>query len=345
MAIRAGRSDPLTEIARPMTTSRPLGLGARNRVGVIGIVVSALLLVLLYRQLDRRAVASILLSAHPQWLVISVAMIAPITLIIALRFLRAAPAGSLPGFGEALRLTLVATAFNMFLPSKSGDLVKSYFVAKRGGVPVSVALAIVVYERLCDLVGVITWCMVGWLVTKPPVNAASGWLVLAAIGCVSVLLVSSERSAALLLTVAHWLLPSRRLGRLRNLAEGWPRLHQALRGRRLSVVGLSVGLWLVHLTQMWMFTWAVSASVPFAVGLGVFALASVAGQLPLTFAGFGARDVALVVLLSRYMTPEAAAAIGLLAATRGILPALAAIPILQPYLTVVVREAATWQRR
>jgi uncharacterized membrane protein YbhN (UPF0104 family) len=113
----------------------------------------------------------------------------------------------------------------------------------------------------------------------------------------------------------------------------------------LSLVGLSVGLWLAHLTQMWMFTWAVSASVPFVVGLGVFSLASVAGQLPLTFAGFGARDVALVVLLSAYTSREAAAAIGLLAATRGFLPALAAVPIMRPYLAVLAQEAVRWRRR
>jgi uncharacterized membrane protein YbhN (UPF0104 family) len=134
---------------------------------------------------------------------------------------------------------------------------------------------------------------------------------------------------------------------VRDVAAGWPALHAALRGRRRWVALISIGLWLAHLTQMWMFTLAVSSGVPWTTGLGLFALAVLAGQLPLTFAGLGARDVALVVLLSGpgHVSAEAAAAIGLLSATRSILPALAAVPILKPYLAVVASEAARWRQR
>jgi hypothetical protein len=70
-----------------------------------------------------------------------------------------------------------------------------------------------------------------------------------------------------------------------------------------------------------------------------------AGQLPLTFAGLGSRDLALVALLSRYTTPEAAAAMGLLTATRGFLPPLAGLFVLRPYLTALVAAGRDWRRR
>jgi uncharacterized membrane protein YbhN (UPF0104 family) len=139
--------------------------------------------------------------------------------------------------------------------------------------------------------------------------------------------------------------PSRRFGKVRELAWGWPALHGEIRGRRRWIALMSIGLWFGHLTQMWMFTLAVSATLPFAAGFSLFALSVLAGQIPLTFAGFGARDVAVVVLLSSYMPAEAAAAIALLSATRGILPALAAVPIMRPYLAVFAGEAARWQQR
>ncbi len=325
----------------------PVPSRANWRTGLIGIAISCALIAGLYSQVDIRMVWSAIQSANPWWLAISIGAIVPITLIVALRFYWAAPSSSLPGYGEAIRLVLVATAFNIFLPSKSGDLIKSYSVARRGKAPTGVALSIVVYERLCDLIGLVTWCMVGWIITPSGFSVVpmSGWVFAAAVLALCLVLVSSERSAVWLVATAHWLLPSRRLKRLHDLAAGWPALHRELRGRRRWIVLLSIFLWFCHMIQMWLFTLAISQVVPFATGLGIFALALLAGQLPLTFAGLGARDVTLVVLLSGYMTPDAAAAIGLLSATRGILPALAAAPIARPYLAMVLGEAARWRKK
>ena len=61
---------------------------------------------------------------------------------------------------------------------------------------------------------------------------------------------------------------------------------------------------------------ALSVPVPTTVFVSLVAVALMAGQLPFTIAGLGARDVALVVLLSPYMAPESAAALGVLVATR-----------------------------
>ena len=51
----------------------------------------------------------------------------------------------------------------------------------------------------------------------------------------------------------------------------------------------------------------------------------------------------LVVILAGYMAPETAAAMGILIATRGLLPPLAAIPIMRPYLAVATAEARAWR--
>ena len=105
----------------------------------------------------------------------------------------------------------------------------------------------------------------------------------------------------------------------------------------------SLFLWLVHLTQLWMFTLALSVRMPFMVCASLSAIVLIAGQMPFTIAGLGARDVALVVILAGYMAPETAAAMGILIATRGLLPPLAAIPIMRPYLAVATAEARAWR--
>ncbi len=337
-------AEPLDTPAVPAAMPRP---GWRPRAGTLaGLAASAILLALVYRNLDVRLVAATIARANAVWLVASVAMILPITFLRAVRFFWVAPAGALPGITEALRLTLVSSALNVFVPAKAGDLVKSYFIAKRSRTSAGVAVAIVVYERLCDLFGLITWCLLGWLVGRPSTASlpAAFWAALAAIGLVCVVLTLSDRAAGMVRAIISRVAPARLPRRARDLAEGWPDLVRHLRGRRAWIVVYSLLLWLTHLLQLWLFTRTLGADVPFTVSAALSAVALMAGQLPFTFAGLGARDLALVVLMRPYMPAEAAAAMGLLTATRNLLPPLMGAPMMGPYLSSAVEDARRWRR-
>lgn len=338
------KSETLAPPATP-ASSRRAGW-RRHGASLVSLGVSGALLVGLYRSMDVRLIGETLLRADRVWLVISIGMILPITVLRAIRFFWVAPTGALPGVGEALRLTLVASALNAFVPAKAGDLSKSYFVAKRSETSAGVAVAVVVYERLCDLFGLIFWCLLGWLVGRPQVPGlpSAFWLLLGVIGAACAVLISSERAAAVLRALMTRTLPHGKVRGLRGLAEAWQDLLHLLRPRRRWIVLFSLLLWLTHLFQIWMFTVALSAPIPFTVCASLSAVALMAGQLPFTFAGLGARDVALVVLLSRYMVPESAAAMGILIATRGLVPALVGVPLMWPYLSSVVEDARRWRR-
>jgi glycosyltransferase 2 family protein len=320
----------------------------RNGAGLVSLAISGALLVALYRSLDVREIGQALLRTDRFWLVVSVGMILPITVLRAIRFLLVAPRGALPGLGEALRLTFAASALNVFIPLKAGDLIKSYFIARRTDTPAGTAVAIIVYERVCDLFGLIFWCLIGWQIGHPQVAGLSPlfWSVLAVLGALFGVLILSPRAAMLWRSVMIRLLPSTgRLRKLRRLADGWPDLLLLLRGRRRWVVLFSLLLWFAHLSQIWLFTLALSLRVPFTVCASLSAIALMAGQLPLTIAGLGTRDVALVVLLARYMAPESAAAMGVLISTRNFLPPLMGLPVMRPYLSSVVDEARRWRRQ
>jgi len=83
--------------------------------------------------------------------------------------------------------------------------------------------------------------------------------------------------------------------------------------------------------------------------IGAMMLASAVVQLPagLAFDRFGTRStvsaMALVALLGSYMPAESAAALGVLIATRGLLPPLVGMPVMWPYLSSVVGEARRWR--
>ena len=321
--------------------------GWRRLVGsLVSVGVSAALLIALYRSLDIRLVGQTLVGADPVWLVFSVGLILPITVLRAVRFFWVAPPGALPGVGEALRLTLAAAALNVFLPAKSGDLIKSYFVAKRSETSAGVSIAIIVYERLCDLFALVSWCLVGWLVGRPRVPGLPGffWVLLTALGAVCAVLISSARVALYGRALMARAFPHRRLKRLRKIAQGWPDLLLMLRGRRRWIVAYSLFLWLMHLVQIWLFTVTLAVDVPFTVCASLAAVALMAGQLPLTVAGLGTRDVALVLLLAQYVAPEPAAAMGVLISTRNFLPPLLGLPVMWRYLSSAVDDARRWRR-
>ena len=96
--------------APPDAGTRP---PAGKRAGLAGLVISLLLVAALYSRLDRQAIWSALAHVDPLMLAAVIAMTVPITAMVELRFLWSAPAGSLPGYAEAMRLTLVAKAFNL----------------------------------------------------------------------------------------------------------------------------------------------------------------------------------------------------------------------------------------
>lgn len=330
----------MTTEAADSRVALPAGVKGRKRrwAGLLSVAISATLLVLLYRSLDVAAVGRTLGAADTLWVAISILVILPITLLRALRFYWIAPPGAVPGVAEAFRLMLVSGALNVFIPAKAGDLSKSYFVARRSDTPAGVAIGMVVYERLCDVLGIVIWCVLGWALARPQVEALppAFWGLLAIVGAVCALLVSSERLASLVPVLVGAVVRGGRLRKLRDLAAGWPDLLQTLRGRRRGIVGFSVLLWLVHLFQIWLFTVALRVPVPFAVCASLAAVALMAGQLPLTFAGLGTRDLALVVLLAAYMPPESAAALGVLVSTRNLLPPLLGVPLMGPYLSLAM---------
>jgi uncharacterized membrane protein YbhN (UPF0104 family) len=294
--------------------------------------------------MDMRALGDTLLQADGWWLALSVAAILPITLLRAARFYWTAPAGSLPSLHEAFRLTLVASALNLVAPAKAGDVVKGYAVARDGHASAGVSLAVVIYERLCDLFGLIFWCVLGWAISRPrvPGLTAPFWMLLGIAGTACAILVSSNRAAWLVGRIAAWRPAGSRMQALLTLAAGWPDLLRLLGRRRRWIVLVSLGLWLAHLVQIWLFAATLHLAVPFFVCASLSAVALMAGQVPFTLAGLGARDVALVVLMSSYLAPEAAAAMGILIGTRGLVPALAGMPFTWPYVSAMLGDARRW---
>ena len=306
---------------------------------LISVVVSILILCLLYRKMDLGAIWEVLSTSSPLWLIFSVGMILPITLLNALRFRWAASTEYRISQADAFAMTVISNAMNLFLPAKLGDLAKSHFLYETQKTPIGAAVSVIVFERLCDAFAVATWCMLAWL---------SGFggdrldvAVWPAVGlwCLSAAFLFSGNLTSKLLAKLQTFRLFKGKQKLQSLAQGWPDLLRALGSSRKWIILFSLGLWLLHLTQIWMFTVAVGASVPFAAGLALSPVVLLCGLVPLTLGGIGPRDAATVYLFAAYMAPEPAAAVGLLMITRALVPSLIAIPFLGRYLQTILPEA------
>ena len=124
----------------------------------VSIVVSVAILLYIYTQIDLDNLLQVFQNCDRLMLIISLAMVIPITLVTSWRLQQLVPQRSI-GFLEANRLILGASVLNMVLPSKMGDLAKSYFMAERSNLSGSLALSISIFEKACDLLSLLLWCV------------------------------------------------------------------------------------------------------------------------------------------------------------------------------------------
>jgi glycosyltransferase 2 family protein len=302
------------------------------------LLVSIVVLAVLYARVDVRALGGALGRCHPWWLALGLGILVPIKLLQAWRLRTLMPAESSLSRAESLRLILGADVLNVVMPSKMGDIAKAWLMRRAGHLDGALALALVVLEKALDVLALLAWCALGLLIATTKGEAL--WLLTGGVvsallaGC---LLLGSARFASFAFAVAARAVPRRLHVRLERLRAAWALIHGELRrdpARLGAVASQSVGLWLVHFLQLWLFVLALHAHVPFADHVGRAALAILAGLVPFTLAGIGPRDAALVALYAPWMAPPAAAALGMLFTSRYVLPALAGLPLLRRYLEV-----------
>jgi len=304
---------------------------------LISLVISLGILALIYWKIDFAKIVPVFAQSSVPWLVVSLGMVVPLTLATAWRLCQLMPSEHKLGFLESNRLILLASVLNLVLPSKMGDMAKAGFMAERGHLTGSLAVALVVFEKACDMASLLAWCAFGlclypdkdilfWVMTA---GVATGF---AGLG----LLIGSRPVAAWIFGILLRVAPAKARSKLAALEQSWNAMHGYFweDKRKLALVGLtSIGIWFLHLLQIWLFTYALRAPVPFLANLALSPLAILAGLLPLTFAGIGTRDAALILFFAPYMAAPDAAALGVLCTIRYVLPAAAGLPFIGSAMT------------
>ncbi|MDB6173364.1 MAG: hypothetical protein JWL59_2675 [Chthoniobacteraceae bacterium] len=310
---------------------------------ILSLIVSVAILGFMYWKIgpeNRGKLLDIFAQCDRLWMTLSLGMVIPLTLFTSWRLQQLMPKAGQLGFGEANKLILVASVLNLILPSKMGDIAKAYFLRDRGHLNGSLALSLVVFEKSCDMLSLLLWCVFGLAIY--PRKDGVFWLMTAAVagmlvcGC---LLLGSKPFAQFFFKTAGRFAPKKIGAKLAQFAGSWGEMHDyfwASKARLFKVTATSVFIWFLHLLQIWMFILALRASVPFVRNLALSPLAILAGLLPVpTFGGAGTRDGALVALYAPYFATPVALALGLLCTARYLLPAIGGLPFIGQYFGVV----------
>ena len=303
---------------------------------VVSIVVSLIILAIVYTKTDVAGLTSVFQNCDRLWMVVSLGMVVPLTLITSWRLQQLMPVSGSLGFWEANRLILAASVLNMVLPSKMGDITKAYFMRDRGHLSGSLALSLVVFEKACDMLSLLLWCAFGLLLY--PQKDALFWIMTIGVAgglLGGVLLLASKRAAELFFQTTKKIAPKKIKEKLQKLHISWQEMHDYFwrdRVQLTKITATSIFIWFLHLLQIWFFILALKAFTPFLANLALSPLAILAGLLPLTFAGVGTRDAALILFYQPYFGAATGAALGLLCTSRYILPALGGLPFLGQFL-------------
>ena len=308
----------------------------------ISICVSLAVLGIIYWKVDASSVLEIFLGANSPLFIGSLALLIPTTLLSAQRFRMLLSGNNRPSLAVATKLLLAASTMNIVLPSKMGDMLKSIFMRQTLDMRISLAISVVVFEKACDLLGLLAWCLLGLVVYAG--NDALFRVLALAIGfglTFGVLMLSSLSFADWFLRLAAKIAPSALTEKFNHLRKSWAEVHAFFwRSRRdvLNIVGLTAFIWFLHLLQIWMLATSLQAEVPLLSSLGLSSLAILAGLVPLTLAGIGTRDAATVFLFAPFMAAPTGAALGLMLTLRYLLPGLAGLPFLSNYVTMLQQQ-------
>jgi uncharacterized protein (TIRG00374 family) len=296
---------------------------------IIGIAVSAALLLVLYAIVDFGALLDAMRAADLFWLTVGLLMVIPLTIATAWRF-QALVIDAHVGFGEANRLVLAASTLNLFLPSKLGDLAKAFVLSARHGMEGELAFSIVVFEKALDMVSLLLWgafaCL--YVGSSKPEFLLFAFPVLLLLG-LTLLIILPLPAASTLIRLAARMLPrglSAKAERLAGTTVGMATWFWQRPRRAAGILFLSILLWGAHLLQFWLFTRAIGGVVPLLDNMAFATLAILVGLLPFTFAGIGSRDAAIVYFYGPYLSLGGAAFLGILATLRYVIPAIAGIP-------------------
>lgn len=302
---------------------------------ILSLLVSLAILAVLYSFLDTEALIGTVAGTDPVLLGLSLALLIGVVGLSAARLMLLGQAsGHRLGWRLSVEATFAANALNMVTPGKLGDLLKAFLLVDGSARGMPVALSLSVWEKLADL-AVVFLIASAALAFVPGLRVVLVFIVPLAAILSAALLAPAVVGAAVRVKQR---IAGGRFAFVERFHEAWQGLQARLAdtgGARAGLIAVTALIWTGHLVQICLMAAALGAGGGIVFWLGVAGLlpvAFIAGLVPLTFAGVGTRDAALVLLLAPLMGGETAAALGILFWLRYLVPGLIGLAFVPKFM-------------
>jgi uncharacterized protein (TIRG00374 family) len=273
---------------------------------LLGLAVSAGLLVYFFWDVDLRVIAARLRETLWTYLALSVALGFVSLWMRAVRWYYLFPPGARPS--HLFRALLIGYMGNNLLPLRAGELVRVYVVTRRGQ-RFGTTFATVVVERILD--GLAVGLIVAGLLLVVPVSANLRW-------SIGVFLLADLVGILILVAIAaapgvcRGLIETlfRRLGWLeRRLISLLDVMIEGLRGLRAAshtgpIVAYSIAIWLFLALSFWSALHAAHLDLPLAAAWTLLAFLGLGVSLPSSPGFVGVIQAATVLALALFAVPR-----------------------------------------
>jgi uncharacterized protein (TIRG00374 family) len=199
----------------------------------------------------------------------------------------------IPGNKGMLEILLLSWFVNCVVPAKLGDAYRCYLLKRRSSVPISRSLGTILAERLTDLaVLFVTMAIAGFIAFRghlPSEATRTLWIgsVLLVVGAIAILCLWYGRH------IVEGRLPDRFRSQFAQLHDS---IFACLR-QPWKPVGISLLIWFADGMRLYLVARSLSADVSFSVAVFVALMSALLTILPITPAGLGVVEVAMIGVL------------------------------------------------
>lgn len=312
---------------------------------LLALLATVAILGCIYARVDRHALAANIAHTRGTWFALALLMFVPQIIAMAYRWKRMVSVIVPISMAECVSLILASQTMNLVFPSKMGDLSKAVFLKTSGQLDLKRSASIVVFEKMLDVAALSVLMLIGVVLLFGRGQASgierhaaiiAGVIGIIAVAVVTALYFIDPAKLPGFPMLMELLSKSPRLAKIRGLFETAHQvvvLLQSRGARRGEIVALSGAIWILHMVQIYFFFLSMNAPAAISHFLSLVPLAIFIGLLPVSIAGFGTRDAALIYFFKNDFAPAVMVGTALYVNLRYIVPAIIGIPFLNRYIT------------
>ena len=294
---------------------------------IIGIFISAGILFLLYSRIEVDRLIETFSKISPFYCLLILLTFVVIYILLAWRWKIMVSPPLRVTFLECFKVVAASGALSIVIPAKLGAFSKIYFMNRLDAMNTKQGVSVVIYEKLSDLSAMSLVFIIGCLLNNryDPLIATALIMAVIFLFCFALLHGVNIFEKPLFKSLNRF----RRIGKLVEYAKVVHLFRQdpEISNERIVRINLlTLLLWIVHTAQIIFFFYALNLDLPIIMICSYMFCAIFIGLLPISIAGIGTRDLAIVYLFKGIITYTEAISIGILCTLRYIVPALFGLP-------------------